>query len=266
MTTIAANGIQLYFERQGEGPPLLLIAGVASDSASWGPVIEPLAERFDVISIDNRCTGRTEPSPCEVGLDLMVADCLAVLDALDLPAAQVIGHSLGGIVGLHLASRHPDRVTSLVAAATAPTIAPMHLSLFGDLARIYETEGVPVTLWFRLLFPWLFARRFFANLAAIEAAAEMARDYPYRQSAAAFRGQVAALADFMEPPDLAAISCPVLALHADRDLLVQPKDLAGFEPIPNLTTATVADAGHSIHWDQPDAFMEQITRFHRALK
>lgn len=262
MPSLSANGIELYFERQGEGAPLLLIAGMASDVASWAPVVEPLSRHHDVIAFDNRCTGRTVPSPCEVTPDLMVADCVALLDHVGVAKAHIVGHSLGGMIGLRLASRHPDRVSSLVAAATAPTTAPMHRSLFDDLAGVYEAESVRPELFFQLLFPWLFAPQFFADRRTVEAAALMAVDYPYRQSPAAFRQQISLLGSGDMAVELENIVCPVLALAADRDLLFPADDMAAaFQSVADLSTATIEDAGHSIHWDQPEDFVDAVLRF-----
>ncbi len=262
MPSVTANGIDLYFERQGEGTPLLLIAGMASDVASWAPVIEPLAQHHDVIAFDNRCTGRTVPSLSEVTADLMVADCIALLDRIGVAKAHIVGHSLGGMIGLRLASRYPDRVSTLVAAATAPTADPMHRSLFNDLASAYEAEGVPPKLFFQLLFPWLFAPKFFADRRTVEVAAQMAADYPHRQSAAAFRRQISVLDSGDMAVDLEKIACPVLALAADQDLLFPADGLApAFQTVADLATITIRGAGHSVHWDQPEAFVDAILDF-----
>lgn len=266
MPSIASNGIELYFERQGEGPPLLLVAGMASDLASWAPVIEPLAQHHDVIAFDNRCTGRTTPSPCPVTLDLMVGDCIALLDHIGTNQVHIIGHSLGGMIGLHLASRFPDRVSSLVTAATAPVADPMHLSLFEDLASVYETDGVAPELFFRLLFPWLFAPRFFADRRTVEVAAQMAADYPHRQSPAGFRQQISVLESGDMTPDLEKITCPVLVLAADDDLMFPADGMASaFAAIRTLSTTTIRDAGHSVHWDQPQAFVDSVRDFYAEI-
>ncbi len=266
MSSLNANGIDLYFERQGKGAPLLLIAGMASDLASWAPVIEPLSQRYDVIAFDNRCTGRTVPSPCPVTLDLMLTDCLALLDRFGGEKVHIIGHSLGGMIGLHLASRFPHRVRSLVAAATAPAADPMHRSLFGDLASAYEANGVSPELFFRLLFPWLFAPKFFSDRRTVEVAAQMAADYPHRQSPAAFRQQISVLEDSGMAADLGKISCPVLALAADQDLMFPASVAASaYSGVEHLSVETINDAGHSVHWDQPEAFVDAVLDFHSGV-
>ena len=206
--------------------------------------------------------GGTVPSPCEVTPGLMVADCIALLDRAGVEKAHIVGHSLGGMIGLHLASRHPDRVSTLVTAASAPFADPMHLSLFSDLASVYEADGVRTELFFQLLFPWLFSPQFFADRRTVEVAAQMAADYPYRQSAAAFRQQISVLNSSEMAIDLEQVSCPVLALAADQDLLFRADGLeAAFKGVADLTNVTVKGAGHSVHWDQPEAFTEAVLRF-----
>src|SRR5437016_1164336 len=102
----------VHYDTAGSGPPLLLIAGTASDGASWGPLLPPLGGR-QLILIDNRGSGRTKvEGPIEIAE--MVDDCAVLLDHLGLDAVDVVGHSLGGAIGLMLAERHPAKVKRLV--------------------------------------------------------------------------------------------------------------------------------------------------------
>ncbi|HEU0221323.1 MAG TPA: alpha/beta fold hydrolase [Paracoccaceae bacterium] len=175
MPVLAANGIELHYERQGEGPPLLLIAGLASDTASWQPVREALAARFQLILPDNRCAGRTRPMPCPTGRALMLAAILALLDRLGLARVHVAGHSMGGMLALHLAAEAPERVASVIAMSTTGRIGSVAGSPFADLAELYGAPGVAAETWFRLLFHWLFSPGFFAGRAAVLAAGRAAR-------------------------------------------------------------------------------------------
>ena len=95
----------LHYEIIGDGPPLLLIAGLASDGASWGPLLAELPERH-LILVDNRGAGRTRSTgPIRFG-DL-VADIASLIEALGIGPVDVVGHSLGGAIGLWLAAEHP---------------------------------------------------------------------------------------------------------------------------------------------------------------
>jgi pimeloyl-ACP methyl ester carboxylesterase len=236
----------IHYEIVGEGKPLLVIAGTASDGASWGPLL-PLLPGRRLILIDNRASGQTRvEGPVEVSE--MVADCTALLDHLDLDAVDVVGHSLGGAIGLMLAARYPRKVGRLV-TMTSGTMSAASRVLFHDLSRLYFTM-VPQDF-FRLLYQWLFSDPFFASETNVAGAALASTMYKHRQSPGDFARQVAAL-DRMAPIDLSVIACPVLALSAELDLLAPPKAVAELHrDVPDVEFATIPGAAHSIHWEKP---------------
>jgi aminoacrylate hydrolase len=253
------NGANIHYELMGAGPPLLMIAGIASDGASWGPLTPLLAERFRLILVDNRGAGRTR---CEGPLRLadMAGDCAALLDHLGVLKADVVGHSLGGYLGLLLAQNHPTRVRRLVTMCAAG-LTPKVRMLFEDLARVYSTS-VPED-WFRLLYQWLFSEPFFADQRNVAAAADASAAYPWRQSPGDFGRQVAALAT-VPPVSLASLGCPVLALAAGRDLIVSPAAVAALHAaIAQHSVDVIPDAAHSIHWEAPEAVAKAIRNFLR---
>lgn len=266
MPRIALNGIELHFERQGDGPPLLALAGMASDSASWQPLVAGLAAGFDLIRPDNRCTGQTRPIPCPTGREAMLADCLALMDALRIGRAHLVGHSMGGMLALHLAARHPDRVASVVVMASTGQAGPLARAVFAALAALRSREVDRPELFFRLLFPWLFGPGFFADPAAVDEAVAAALAYPHRQPPAAFLRQVAMLEEFAAPPDPGAIRAPVLALAAREDPLAPPRTVrAAFAGRPGFAVSVIPGAGHALHWEQPDAVLAAIRDFHARL-
>lgn len=249
-------GATIHYETAGSGPPLLLIAGTASDSASWGP-LPPLLPGRQLIMPDNRGSGRTQcEGPFEI--DDIVADTAALLDHLGIAEADVAGHSLGGMIGLRLAARHPERVRRLVTLTSGNIPGAKERVLFRDMERHYFT--MPPEDWFRLLFQWLFSSPFFADEANIAAAAAASTAYPWRQSPENFARQVKAI-DRMAAEDLRRVKCPVLAVAGSLDLLVPPATVtAGHQGVRNLTLATFP-AAHSIHWEAPQAVADAINGF-----
>jgi pimeloyl-ACP methyl ester carboxylesterase len=251
------NGARIHYELVGSGPPLLMIAGIASDGASWGPLTPLLAERHRLILIDNRGCGRTRAEG-PLAIADMVGDCVALLERLGIAEASVVGHSLGGIIGLLIASRHPGRVRRLV-TMTSGGIHPKTRTLFEDLARIYPR--VEPQDYFRLLFQWLFSEPFFANPASVAAAAAGSVLYPFRQSPADFARQVEAL-QTVPAIDKAAIACPVLALAAGRDLLGPPEAVMALHAgIADHRVEMIPDAAHSIHWEATEAVAQKVLGF-----
>lgn len=256
MPQFSRDAASIHYEILGEGPPLLLIAGTASDGASWGPLL-PLLPGRKLILIDNRGSGQTRVDGPLNHAD-MIDDCAALLDHLGLGAVDVIGHSLGAFLALGLAARHPGKVDRLVSMGLGGMDARSR-TVFGDLSRLYFI--LPPEDFFRLLYPWLFSNPFFIDPAIVSGAAAASTAYVHRQSPGDFARQIAA----MERPaslDLAAIGCPVLVIAGSSDLLATPADVAtAHKAIPDHRLVTIEGAAHSIHWEKPAETAAAIVGF-----
>ncbi len=257
MPTFEHDNIKLNFERSGDGPPLLLIAGMMSDSASWAPLIPLLEPHFTVIRPDNRTTGRTTPWNAPASVDACAFDCAALIDGLGIGRAHVMGHSLGGMIGMRLAIKYPETVKSLTLAAAAPLRLERNVRLFKTLLGIRQSNAAPGT-WLHALFPWLFSPALYEAEGALEEATAAALAYPFAQTAEAMAHQLTGLDDYA-PDDTADLRCPAQALLADGDLLM-PHALAR-PALGNIPTHMIANAGHSIHWDAPQAVADHLHRF-----
>lgn len=254
-------GASIHYEVTGNGPPLLLIAGTASDNASWGPLIPPLREQFRLIMIDNRGSGRTLVSG-PLSIDTMVEDCATLLNHLGIETAAVVGHSLGGMIGLRLAAQYPALVSRLVTMTSGNGVGAKERALFKDMAALYP--AIRPQAWFRLLFQWLFSPPFFESEATVAAAADASSNYLDRQTPVDFARQVA-MFDHIVPFNVAQVPCPTLAIAAANDLLVPPAAMfASLEGMPSLQTRTISGAAHSVHWEAPEAVAEAIVGFLRG--
>ena len=111
MPELARPDVTLHYEVEGEGPPLLLLAGMLSDSASWAALAPLLTPHFTVVRPDNRSTGRTRPWDASAEMTLVAKDALALMDHLGFERFFCAGHSMGGIVTLELAHSAPERVS-----------------------------------------------------------------------------------------------------------------------------------------------------------
>ena len=111
------NGLDLYYETQGEGRPMILLHGGLGSGEMFGPILPQLAERHQVIAPDLQGHGRTADIERPIDHRLMADDVAALIDHLGLERPDVVGYSLGGGVALQTAVRHPDKVRRLVAAS-----------------------------------------------------------------------------------------------------------------------------------------------------
>jgi 3-oxoadipate enol-lactonase len=114
------NGIDIYYERSGDGPRLLFFNGSGATLERTGPLIDPFRGRFEVLVHDQRGLGRTEIPSGPYSMKDYAADALALLDHVGWSACAVIGVSFGGMVAQEFAVTAPDRVERLVLACTSP--------------------------------------------------------------------------------------------------------------------------------------------------
>lgn len=116
-----SNGCRIYYETFGEGEPMLLVAGQASDRHSWDSVREGLQARHQVITYDHRGTGLSDkPKEPIYTTRLLAADAIAVLDSLEIERAHAYGVSMGGRICQWLGIEHGARVASLILCSTTP--------------------------------------------------------------------------------------------------------------------------------------------------
>lgn len=259
MPDLRLDDVTLHYEIGGNGPPLLLIAGMASDSASWLPLLPLLEPRFTVIRPDNRSTGRTTPWDAPTGPAINAADCAALLAHLGLAPAHVLGHSMGGLIALQLGMDAPAAVASLTLAASAPMRLTRNSAIFRNLIAIRRSDA-PSDTWLRALYPWLFDPAVFDDPATLDAAAGAALAYPHAQSTDAMEHQLQAL-DGFDPSNLRLVH-PAQAILGGRDLLIPGAPArAALAALGTIPVRLIDDAGHSIHWDAPQQVADRLTDF-----
>jgi 3-oxoadipate enol-lactonase len=129
MPTIRINGVELYYETHGDnGPPVLLIHGLGSSARDWEPQVAALARQFRVITFDVRGHGRSEKPRQRYSVKLFAEDTAALIRALNVGPAHVIGISMGGMIAFQLAVDAPELVRSLVIVNSGPAMPIKTLS------------------------------------------------------------------------------------------------------------------------------------------
>lgn len=260
MATFRHDGVDLHYDATGDGPPVLLVAGLAADSAFYTPSLRALGARFRVITIDNRGAGRTTPLDAPGSIATMADDCMALVRHLELGRVSIVGHSMGGMIAQECALRYPDAVDRIVLAATAPHAGARNNDLFATWAHLHPV--IERRLWFRNLFHWVLSPRFLANAGNLAALVELATVYPHQQTSRALAQQVAAVAGFDSRARLAAIRARALVLAGTRDLLFTIDDSATFAAaLPHATFAAIDGVAHSFPIEAPDEITRRVTNF-----
>lgn len=122
MPTVHINDINLYYEIQGTGAPLVLIGGLSNDLSESVAITGPLAEHRQVIAFDNRGAGRSDKPDQPYSIEQMAGDTAGLIRALGIERADVLGISMGGRIALDLALAHPEQVNRLVLVSTSARI------------------------------------------------------------------------------------------------------------------------------------------------
>ena len=138
------NGIQLYYEKQGSGPPLVLLHGNGEDGRIFDRTIEVLAIRYTVYAIDSRCHGKSSRD-VPLSYDLMAADVLAFVRRLQLEKPVLCGFSDGGIVALLAAVQTPELPGAVIACGANTTPAGLKWPVRLGMALNYLVRREPRT-------------------------------------------------------------------------------------------------------------------------
>ena len=141
---IATDGVLLHYDVFGrrDGPPLLMVQGLGTDSRGWALQRIALGRRYRCIAPDNRGTGRTEAGPGPYSLEQMAIDALTVLDAEGVTSAHVLGASMGGVIAQIIGVLHPHRTRSLVLACTACRHHSWRRELLAEWADAVRVGGM----------------------------------------------------------------------------------------------------------------------------
>lgn len=261
MPNVVLNGVDLYYEIHGKGKPLLLVAGLASDSQSWLPIMDELSWHYRVIIFDNRGVGRTKPLEAETSIPLMADDCIGLIKHLGLSSVNLLGHSMGGFVALDCAIRYPEYVSKLILVGTNALNPERNNVLFYDWVTYLES-GMKPELWFRNLFYWIFSKHFFEDREALNNTVQLAIAYPYQQTITAFKNQVRAIRAFNCVENLPEICSKTIVICGEEDLLFPPEESTGLlQAIPGVFSSIINHAGHAIHMEKPREFINVVQVF-----
>ncbi|MCA1834566.1 MAG: alpha/beta fold hydrolase [Actinomycetota bacterium] len=256
MPIVRSGDADINYNTSGQGIPVLLIMGLAADSAMWIMQVPALeAAGYQVITLDNRGVGASSSPPGPYTMETMAADALAVLDVLGIEKAHVVGVSMGGAIAQELALKAPERIRSLTLVSTWAETNEYTRRL-DDLGRlILDNLGREALI--RASMFWLFTPKLFIeNPAMVDMIEQMA--VAMQGNEAAFINQTAAVREHHLIDRLHEIAAPTLIVVGRRDILVPPELSERIaERIPN-SVLTILDGGHAFTFEHADQFNAEL--------
>lgn len=232
---IEANGLNIHYDEQGEGSPLVLLHGGTGSLGNWYEHLPTFAEHFRVIMLDSRGHGQTRNPASELGYDMMADDVAAFAKALDLSKPLILGYSDGGQIALELGMRHPDLAGALVLGGTCYRFGKQYFEALEGFG-IHNPAVFDVGEMEKAAPEWVEALK-----------VEHARpDDP--ENWRTLMKQISALwwdVHDYSAADLAKITAPTLILVGDRDEGVDPEQsVEMYRMIPNAELAIMPNANH----------------------
>jgi pimeloyl-ACP methyl ester carboxylesterase len=234
-TYITLDGVQLYFETYGHGAPLVLIHGNGGNIAYMEPQIEHFAREYLVIAVDCRGRGNSDLGSDSLTYMQMSKDIVGILDHLHLDSAYIVGRSDGGIISLLLAVHYPERIRKV--AAFAANLTP-------DTTALY---------------PFFYNQVVQDRKHADEMLAknDTSQDWRVLQQ----RNRLMECQPHIEAGDLHRITCPVLVLSTDRDIIPLDHTLLIYRSIPNANLCIFTGETHYVTKENPVLFNATVAKF-----
>jgi pimeloyl-ACP methyl ester carboxylesterase len=263
-TTTIAGGVPHLVQR-GEGPDVLLIAGLGDPLEVWQAQLDGLSGRHRLIAFDNRGVGRT-PLPDEpLTVPAMADDAAAVLRAAGAGPAHVAGFSGGSAIAQELALRHPGLVRSLVlmsAWARADAYFAATLASWRRLAGTATDERAMLEDFYL----WVYTRRAHDD-GTVAAYIDEALAFPHPQAPEAFVAQIDAFVAHDTLDRLAAIGVPTLVLAGGEDIATPPRlGRLVAERIPGAVFEVMEGEAHQPFQEVPERFNDRVDAFWRDVE
>src|SRR5215475_5177645 len=218
MPTVQANGIDVYYEVQGEGEPLVLIPYLAADQACYAFQIADYAKHFTCFTVDLRGAGLCSKPEGAYTTELLADDVAAFMQAAGVDRAHVAGLSLGAATGMWLAAKHPERVASLSLHSAWDSSDPFLRTVVEGWRIMAEGLGSVTDMVIKGIFPWCFTPELYAARPEyIDSLADFVRGRPMPPVDAFLRQSAAVLAhDASEV--LGSIQAPTLLTFGRHDM------------------------------------------------
>jgi pimeloyl-ACP methyl ester carboxylesterase len=270
MPIARVNGIGLYYEERGNGPPLVLVHGFSCGVRSWDPQLRALSDTRRVVVYDVRGFGMSEaPERADAySQALSVADLAALLEHLGLERAAIGGLSMGGNIALNLAIAHPDKVSALIVADTGAGSDDTAQWIAGaqQFADVAERGGVEAFADLAIANP-LFGRyiagrpereRFIRTCLTVHRArgiAHTAREVLCKRPTL-----------YSLEPQLRTLRVPTLLIVGEHDAPCVKVHEFMARAIPGVRSVVLSGVGHLANLEAPDAFNTAVRGFLDAVQ
>jgi pimeloyl-ACP methyl ester carboxylesterase len=258
--------VKLYYEVQGEGVSLLLVAGLGGGTWSWYGQAPYFRERYRTIAFDNRGAGRSSMPQGPYRMKQFAEDARCLLDHLGVERALVLGLSMGGMIAQELALLAPHCIMALLLGCThgggpshIPTV-PSVLEILLNNGGLDQKEIIEKNL---PIFLSKACRREKPEVVVTYCAAQLAAP---EQPEYAFHAQLAAISTFDASERLRKIKIPAMIVAGSEDVLIPPENAHVLaKRLPHAEVVVIPGAGHALQAECADMLNAMADRFFRQV-
>lgn len=258
MPLLRVDDVELYYEMEGEGEPVVFIHGLGSSARDWEYQVPFFSRDYRVVTLDVRGHGRSDKPPGPYSISLFASDVAGLIEGLDLAPAHVVGISMGGMIALQLAVDRPGLVGSLVVVNSSPD---MVVRTWRQRLNVWQRQLIAPLLGMKRMADVL-SRRLFPKLEQGELRELFVQRWE-ENDPRAYQEAVKAIAGWSVSDQLPAIPCPVLVVSGDEDYTSVEAKAVWVAEIPRAEMVVVEDSRHATPVDQPQAFNAALAAFLR---
>lgn len=264
MPTVQANGIDVYYEVQGEGEPMVLIPYLAINQACYAFQVADYAKDFTCYTVDLRGAGLSGKPESTYTTELFADDIAAFMQAVGLDRAHIAGLSLGAATGIWLAAKYPARVKSLSLHSAWDQSDPFLRAVVGTWRIMAPALGSVTELAIQGIFPWCFTPELYAARPDyIDSLADFVRAQPMPPVDAFLRQSEAVLTHDARAA-LGSIQAPTLVTFGRHDLVTSTRFAAPLtEGIANSELIVFDDCSHAPIYENAEEFNQRTLDFLR---
>jgi pimeloyl-ACP methyl ester carboxylesterase len=247
------NGVELFYEQEGQGEPIIFHHGYTGSHDVWSQLITPrLRDRYRCIVMDARGAGDSGRPASGYTIEQYARDIIGMADFLGLSTFTYCGHSMGGVIGMELGISHDARLSKLILVAPAPADGIQAPPELFERSRQLRQERARDTM---------IRERTIMSARTPDAASLAAGvDRALSVSDGHFEQSWQALVDSRRGERLAQMMVPTLLIAGAADSLLRA-NLADFQKLPNATLHVFSRVGHGVPSDVPDEFAEVVADF-----
>ncbi|MDO8955077.1 MAG: alpha/beta fold hydrolase [Gammaproteobacteria bacterium] len=261
MPKIKVNGVNLSYERAGQGEPLIFVTGFNADRHIWDGIFKDYTRLYDAIAVDNRGCGESDIPDSPYTIEMMADDIIGLCDALGLQACHFIGISMGSAITMMIAHKYPHRCKSIVLTNGFRKI-DIRFALFAEAQLALRQLKVSSEVLVGSVLGWCFSSDFLNQPGMVDYLFEAAKTNPAATSEIGYRNHLSALLSFDSRAWIHEITVPTLVIGSDQDMIVPEAEMQAMANlIPGAQYHCFKGVGHCPHIERPKEYNEVVQKF-----